>query len=486
MCFCSIWERTDSWIAIGVQLAKRDFGVYHVVTPKDYLDEAMAHGVPRENILWLRIDEALAQPVKPETIAKIADYERKTGVRLKHFLLMDRFLRVRPFSEQMQYAAYCFEKLHEFYDKHDIQLVSGEPTDTHDLISLLICRATGRHYAAPFDMRFPGSRMILWDSDREEKPLIVGAKTPDDVTEAEIAHARTLRDSVLNRARMDFSDLREKAPSLGTGFIKRITRGTLYRALIRSRHDGHMYKFKDMFVHHKYHMIPINHRLNRLVWKKLFDAPVAGEKFVLYTLNYAPEHSLDVEAPYYTNTYETVKNIARTLPSDVKLYVKEHPHALGIRGPKELKQIKSIPGVRLIEPGIDSHDLLTKAEMTVSLSGTVSQEAGLYGRKCGIFGDIYIQNFATVEKLDYPWQVGESLQKPQLEPNVEADVRYIAWLYSNSSNGSIKDRISYPDSMLPENISACADTYEICMNNIKNGVNQARPLLDGSTPWLKS
>lgn len=486
ICFCSIWERTDSWIAIGVDLAKRGYGVYHVVTPKDYLDMAMANGVPRENILWLRIDEALQTPVKQSTVDRIADYERKTGLRLKHFLLMDRFLRVRPWHEQFQYACYAFEKLEEFYDKHNIRLISGEPSDTHDLISLLIARATGRHYAGPFDMRFPGSRMILWDSEREDQPLIVGAKTPADVTEEELEIARNLRQGVLERRRMDFSENRAKAPAIGLSFIQRIARGALYRALVRSKHDAHMYKLKDMFVHHKYHMIPINHRLNRLVWDKLFDKPVEGEKFVLYTLNYAPEHSLDVEAPYFMNTIETVKNIARTLPSDVVLYVKEHPHALGIRGPKELKEIKKIPGVKLIPPGIDSHELLNRALMTVSLSGTVSMEAGLYGKKSVVIADIFIKNFSTVEHVVYPWQVGEILQKPLKEFDVEADVRYIAWLYSNSSNGSTKDRISYPDAMLPENVSACADTYATAMDNISSGLIQARPLVDGSTPWLKS
>lgn len=486
ICFCSIWERTDSWIAIGVELAKRGYGVYHVVTPKDYLDMAMANGVPRENILWLRIDEALQTPVKQSTVDRIADYERKTGLRLKHFLLMDRFLRVRPWHEQFQYACYAFEKLEEFYDKHNIRLISGEPSDTHDLISLLIARATGRHYAGPFDMRFIGSRMILWDSEVEGQPLIIGAKTPADVTDEELEMGRTLRQAVLERRRMDFSEKREVAPKIGLSFFQRIARGALYRALVRSRHDAHMYKLKDMFVHHKYHMIPVNHRLNRLQWDKLFDKPVEGEKFVLYTLNYAPEHSLDVEAPYYMNAVETIKNIARSLPSDVLLYVKEHPHALGIRGPKELRQIKNIPGVKLIPPGIDSHELLNRAEMTISLSGTVSMEAGLYGRKSLILSDIFIKNFATVQRINYPWQAGEMLEKPTPPEDVEADIRYIAWLYSNSSEGTAKDRISFPHAMDPGNITACADSYSKAMENIANGVIQAKPLVDGSTPWLKS
>ena len=76
VCFCSMWERTESWVAIGEQLAARGLRVFHIVTPSEYRDLCSARGVPADQILWLRIDEALAQPLDTDAVRRIAEYER--------------------------------------------------------------------------------------------------------------------------------------------------------------------------------------------------------------------------------------------------------------------------------------------------------------------------------------------------------------------------------------------------------------------------
>jgi hypothetical protein len=484
--FFSIWERTDSWIAIGKELAGQQVGVFHVVTPQEYRDMALENGVPDDHILWLRIDEALAAPLDTQAVAKIAEYERITGLSLKHFLLMDRFLRLRPWEEMIKYAAYCFTRIHAFLDKHDIQLCSGEPSDTHDLVALLICRATGRHYAAPFDVRFPVNRFALWDAECEVTPHPTGAPSPEAVTEEELNLAREAKRKILNRERMQHLATVQKPPKMGARYWKRITRGVLYRALVRSKHDGHMYTLKGAFWHLKYHMIPIRHRLNLLQWNSIFEKPVPGERFVLFTLNYQPEHSVDVEGPHFMNAYEVVKSIARSLPIDVKLYVKEHKSALGIRGPAALKAMKALPGVRIIDPYVDSHDLIQAAEMVTCITGTIAIEAGLYGKRAAMLGNTYIPRLSTVEKIAHPGEVGALLRRPAPPHDPEGDIRFIAWLLSNSHEGTIVDRITNPIGIAPENIRLVAAGYMKVIDGIASGRIAARPLVDGSTPWRAS
>ncbi|MCG9893892.1 MAG: hypothetical protein MH204_00270 [Fimbriimonadaceae bacterium] len=487
VCFFSIWERTESWIAIGRELAdQHQVGVFHVVTPEEYLKMCLENGVPRENILWLRIDEALAAPLDTQALAQIAEYEAKTGLSLKNFLMMDRFLRIRPWEEMQKYAAYCFRKIHDFLDKHDVQLCSGEPSDTHDLVALLICRATGRHYGAPFDVRFPVSRFALWDSECEVNPLPTGAESPDTVTEEELALARAAKEKILKRERMQHLQLVQKPPKMGARYWKRITRGVLYRSLVRAKHDGHMYSLKGALFDLKYHMIPIRYRLCMLQWKKLFEQPVPGEKFVLFTLNYQPEHSVDVEGSHFMNSYEVCKSIARTLPIDVKLYVKEHKSALGVRGPSYLKQIKRLPGVRLIDPYVDSHDLIKTTEMVTCITGTIAIEAAMYGKRAAMLGNTYIPNLSTVQKMKHPCEVGELLRSPAPKHDPEADLRYMAWLLSNSHEGTIVDRITNPVGTSPENIALVTKGYMRVINGIESGRIQARPLVDGTAPWLAS
>ncbi|AIE86642.1 hypothetical protein [Fimbriimonas ginsengisoli] len=482
VCFFSIWERTETWIATGKKLAENGVQVFHVVTPREYFDMCLANGVPKENILWLRIDDALAAPLDTESLDRIRHYEEITGISLKNYLMMDRFLRTRPWEEMIKYAAYCFRRIHDFLDKNDVRFCSGEPSDTHDLVAMLICRATGRHYGAPFDIRFPVNRFVLWDSEIEATPFITAAKTPNDVSPEMLELAAEARNKILNRQRMQHLAVKRKAPSIGLKFISRVTRGVIYRAAVRSKHDGHMYTVKSVLFDLKYHMIPINYRRNKLQWDRLFEKPVEGEKFVLYTLNYQPEHSIDVESPHWMNAYEVVKSISRMLPVDTRLYIKEHPSALGIRSPQYLKMMKRLPGVRLIDPYVDSHDLLTKAVLTVSLTGTICVEAAMYGKPAAIISDTFIGLFSTVRVLSHPREVADLLRKPPPVHDLDHDLRVMAWMLENAHEGTIVDRITNPIGTSEENIKLVSQGYMRVINAISDGRIQPRPLLDGTQP----
>src|SRR5690606_10518871 len=101
--------------------------------------------------------------------------------------------------------------------------------------------------------------------------------------------------------------------------------------------------------------------------------------FVLYAMQIQPEASLDVMASWYANQVELVRALARGLPLTHDLYVKEHPAALGTRPVRHYRQIASIPGVRLIEPGTNSFCLLEHASAVISVTGTILYEAALLG-----------------------------------------------------------------------------------------------------------
>ncbi|MEP6757363.1 MAG: hypothetical protein ABJA67_17805 [Chthonomonadales bacterium] len=466
--FCGIWERTDTWFGACEELRKAGVKVFHILTAQEYVDKAYALGYTHDQVLYLRKDEALAAPFSEEDFDLACEFERRSASKIKHYLAMERFLRAEPWGVSQKYILYIFRKILDFVEKNDIQLVSGEPSTMHDLVALLICHATGRHYSAPFDIRFPIQRFVMWEGEGDVVPIITGAKTPEDVEPEFIEMAKEIRERVLNKEKMKYVANRTSAPSIGLPYIKRVVRGVISRATTAKR-DANIYTLPLMFTHHKYHMIPINYRLNKLQWNSLFDQPVEGERFVLYTLNYTPEHSVDVLAPYFTDAYEVIKNIARGLPLDVKLYVKEHPNALGIRGPKYLKALKGIPGVKLIDPYINSHDLLNKAEITVSLSGTISLEAALYGKKTVILSDIFIHRFSTCLFTEEPWTIGAMIDMEWPEVDVDNDIRQMAWFLSNTFEGTVVDRITSPEGVAPENLKKVAFGFFTLLRAIADG-----------------
>ena len=47
--------------------------------------------------------------------------------------------------------------------------------------------------------------------------------------------------------------------------------------------------------------------------------------FIFFPLHLEQEMSLLIQAPFYTNQLEIIKNLVKSLPIGYELYVKEHP-----------------------------------------------------------------------------------------------------------------------------------------------------------------
>lgn len=459
--FLSNWERTETWLAAGAELVRRGHQVFFCVTRREHLRKALRAGFARETLLWLNRQDARRAEIGPELRRRLQALEEEAGVRVRAFTLMDRFMRSERSEWADRYSHYVFDRLERFVEDKAIDIAVGQPDNIPDLLAeALVKRRKGGLYAAPFEFRLPRRRFVLWDGMLERRPHLTGVPSPAEVPDDLIEEARALRDEVRRGARMHQVLAKSAAPSIGLSFLRRLLRGALYRALIVSRHDVYMYRLRSVLFDLKYHMTPFNGRRLGLPWNRVFEHPVEGESYVFYALNYAPEHTVDVEAAHFTNTFETVRSIAMSLPLGVRLYVKEHPTALGIRGPRELRRLKRLPGVRLIDPAVDSHALIREALLTVSLAGTVSLEAALYGRSAVVISDIFIQDFSTCRRLGAPWEVGGVLSEAPPVADEEADLRTLAWLLSNSHPGTVIEPIVDPDSLSAPNIALVADAFE--------------------------
>lgn len=229
------------------------------------------------------------------------------------------------------------------------------------------------------------------------------------------------------------------------------------RALFVSRDDGEMYNLDGLFRHLKYPSIPLNKLAMKVFRKQIFTEPDYAKKYVLFALHLAPEHTTDVEAPFHTNVDEFIASVARSLPADVELWVKEHPVALGVRGMKNFRLWKRLPGVRVVPTETPTQELIKHALLTVSLSGTVALEAGLQGRPAAIFSDIFLTRFSTVVRLQHPSEVGSFIERPPLKADPEADRALLEWLIENSVVGSLFDPMTDPSSMTEGNIEGLAD-----------------------------
>ena len=141
------------------------------------------------------------------------------------------------------------------------------------------------------------------------------------------------------------------------------------------------------------------------------------EKFIYFPLQLEPERSTLIPATFYTNQLDVITNIAKAIPIDFQLFVKEHPMQK-IKGWREIsfyKSIMELPNVKLIHPSIPNDEMLKKCSLAITIAGTTGLEAALYKKPCIIFADVNYSSLPSVYRLrsleDLPNAIRESLKK---------------------------------------------------------------------------
>lgn len=127
------------------------------------------------------------------------------------------------------------------------------------------------------------------------------------------------------------------------------------------------------------------------------------------------DSQITVRAPQFLEQEYVVSLIARSLPDGMTLYVKEHPAAKGYTSLGMLRSIAhSHENVRLIDPNINTHDIIASAKLIVVINSTVGWEALLYGKPVVVLGNAFYRGwgvtFDVVDLFDLRRIIVESLK----------------------------------------------------------------------------
>ncbi len=90
------------------------------------------------------------------------------------------------------------------------------------------------------------------------------------------------------------------------------------------------------------------------------------QRFWVYYLHKQPEASIDVVGRYFEDQYANILRLARMLPDDCHLLVKEHSNAVGDRPYRFYQRVKELNRVDLIDEKADSLVLIDQAEKTIN------------------------------------------------------------------------------------------------------------------------
>ncbi|MDO8430343.1 MAG: hypothetical protein Q7S73_03175 [bacterium] len=149
-------------------------------------------------------------------------------------------------------------------------------------------------------------------------------------------------------------------------------------------------------------------------YSDLYSAPDTQGDYAFYGLHYEPEIALFLYAPFWNDQINLIKQIAKSLPINFKLLVKEHPSMVGYRPRKYYKELLKIPNIQLINPNIAGLNLIKNAKLVFSISGGAIWEAIFLKKPTITFADVWFNKLSMVKRSDniekLPYLVKEQLE----------------------------------------------------------------------------
>lgn len=181
----------------------------------------------------------------------------------------------------------------------------------------------------------------------------------------------------------------------------------------------------------------------RNVWRRLrigaddpFEQPRSDERFVFFPLHAQPEPSTRVLAPMFEDQATLARQVARSLPVDCHLYVKDHPRMFrdNTRSLEYYRDLKDTSGVRVLAPTADSHTLIRKSSAVVSVVGTPAMEAAFFGTPSVVFGPAHFTALPSVRRCRSLDGLSDLLSWALSEPDCsESDLLgYLSALFEHS------------------------------------------------------
>jgi len=334
----------------------------------------------------------------------LMDFEAKYNMSLWNIVYSERlFLNYNPYYkfssheilQIIQHDCKLFEKILDEVNP-DFLLINGVDFHRNYLFSE-ICKSRGIKVLMLFSSRLGYRCMISSEFDKFDKNLEIPTENIPQ------KNLNELHDYLKQYDKFNHT-MTIKSGADGYSFLYKIK--TLFHWMSKTFDK----KYRDTYDHYgitRYRviknqlslMIKKYFRESFLLKNSIFSIP--SEQFVYFPLHVEPERSILLGAPFYSNQLDIIEKIAKSLPVDYELYVKEHPSmALKKWRPiSDYKKILDLPNVKLIHPSVDSSEIIRKSSLILTLTGTSGFEASFYGKPSIVFSDTIYSNLTWIHRI---------------------------------------------------------------------------------------
>jgi len=427
-----------------------------VLYGRDYVPELKSLGLSTR---YVRVLTDYLDGGKAADRGYLREKEQQYGdPHLQLLISNDRFASEFEHERALRFLEACFRVVEGLFDEVKPDAVMSDPVAcTLSHTQYLVAKVRG----IPF-LNLTPSRV------NNRLAIIRNAIDKQDPVDAKFAAFK--RDGIP-------AALREQAQALVTGFREAKVKPPRFHEYTRVP-TFNMDKLSELYslarrrrIDSKNHLLAPIHRavtgrVTRVIKARLlephhFEQPVGGERFVLFPLHLQPESTTLILAPHCVNQIAVIEDIARSIPIDHRLYVKEHGVSRGRRPRGFYNAIKRLRNVRLLTPDCDTHDLINRASASCVINSTVGWEGILYEKPVVTLGHVSYNSFDLVQHVRAPEDLPAALNRAiyHHKPDAELLLAYVAANIAGTYDADINFNPGWAENptLAPDNIRRLAE-----------------------------
>ncbi|MDN5215671.1 hypothetical protein QQ020_26575 [Fulvivirgaceae bacterium BMA12] len=422
---------------------------------KTYFFDAIATHLEKNGheIHWI-IQNDFFQP-KNKSNLHIIEYPKKYSVdkqkpidaSMQKIIDADRQLNFFEHGN-IDHFFYYDEEINRILKKINPDLVFGESTVFHELLTVKNCKALGILYLNPSSSRYPAGRFSFYEFDSLTPFEGSGEILPEE-------RAKEIIDQIVYRkTKPDYMHKfkSNRLKNFKDTFLK-----------LSSYYKGDKYNTPHPL---KKYRLEKKKNENILAW----DATSVGHlenhtgMKILYPLQMQPEANLDVWGHKYRNQTNLVRRIIENTPSSAILYIKPNPKSKYELSDDLIDYVKSCDRIITIQHNVDMIEVFDKIDLVITVTGTIAIESILSNKPVITLQNTLNNSSPNCLFLDDFSELPFVIQKIQSnefpKASIDERIQFLNKLNASSYQGIISDPFTAESCLQDDNIEQCISAFE--------------------------
>jgi hypothetical protein len=386
------FQESDFYRRVSGELAARGHEVAHVA-----FSRRAAEAMRRDGLrAWCLADELRASgPFDPEREAEriVAAYDTPT---LRDIYRTDWPCDGRPEEACVERTVRHFLALERIFDewRPDV-LVPELGSETMRTAAHLIAQQRGARTLYLFYTPFPNPLRPYWDT--LHAPIVPA----EELRELDASERAGVEAYIADFTARRHAIRRHRKGRVTPQKLRDFTRHVAVRAT--SDRDNE-YLQPRRFVTNL-----VRERTRAIATRRFYRPLDSSRRFVYFPLHVVDDYKVKRVIPHCYDQASLIERVAEALPHGYDLVLKEHPMSIGRNRIALLRRLARVPNVRIVDPHVNSHDLMTQAAAVVVISSTVGLEALLYGRPVLTLGQPYYSGYGVTLDVDSFREIREAV-----------------------------------------------------------------------------